>query len=147
MAKNWTLDKLEAMSVHDRHNLFRNAVRLSHTPEGAALKALIEEAGLPFSEGAMLSSTDPAYLKMYDIVHSPGGRAAAIAAVKEGLPGLAGVEPMIREVLGIDYGPHNWGTVIAGSLVGEVMHSAGYRKTGVKPMPPGSVAKTAATWK
>ncbi|WP_340646343.1 hypothetical protein [Phenylobacterium sp.] len=141
------MDDLVKLSVHDRHQLFKNAVRLSHTPDGAALKTLIEEAGLPFSEGAMLSSDDPAYVKMYDIVHSPEGRAAAIAAVKSGLPGLAGVEPMIHEVLGIDYGPHNWGTVIAGSLVGEIMHSAGYRKTGSKPMPPGSVAKTAATWK
>ena len=102
MPKQWTLDYLEALSVHDRHNLFKNAVRLSHTEEGSALKAMIEEAGLPFSEGAMLSSEDPAYLKMYDIVHSPEGRASAISAVNNGLPGLAGVEPMIVEALGVD---------------------------------------------
>lgn len=33
MPKQWTMDDLEAMSGHDRHNLFKNAVRLSNTPE------------------------------------------------------------------------------------------------------------------
>lgn len=147
MAKHWTLDDLEAMSPHDRHTLFKNAVRLSHTPEGAALKAMIDEAGLPFSENAMPSSDDPLVLKMYDIVNSPEGRAAAVASTKNDLPALAGVDPLLSQTLGADYGPHNWGTVIAGSMVGELMQSLGYRKVGRKSMPPGSVAKTAATWR
>jgi hypothetical protein len=135
------------MSPHDRNNLFKNAVRLSHTAEGAALKKLIEDAGLPFSESAMPSSDDPLVLKMHEIVHSQEGRTAAIASTKMGLPALAGVDPLLSQALGVDYGPHNWGTIIAGSMVGELMHSLGYKKTGRKSMPPGSVAKTAATWR
>lgn len=146
MPKQWTMDDLEAMSVHDRHNLFKNAVRLSNTPEGAALKAMIEDAGLPFSEGKMPASDDPLVVEMHEIINSPDGRAAAVAATKAGLPALAGIEPSIHDALGADYGPHNWGTVIAGSMVGEMMQSLGYRKAGRKNMPDGSIAKTAATW-
>ncbi len=147
MPKQWTLDDLEAMSVHDRHNLFKNAARLSHTPAGAALKAMIIEAGLPFSEGVMPSSNDPLVIKMYEVINSPEGRATTVSATARGLPALAGIEPAIVEALGVDYGPHNWGTVIAGSMVGELMQTLGYRKVGRKNMPEGSVAKTAATWK
>lgn len=147
MPKQWTLDDLEEMSVHDRHQLFKNAARLSHTPEGAALKALIEEAGLPFSDSAALRDDDPIFLKMESVVNSPEGRAAAVTATKAGLPALAGVDPLIQEALGVDYGPHNHGTVNAGWLVGQVMQTLGYRKAGRGNMPDGSVAKTAATWR
>jgi hypothetical protein len=146
MPKQWTLDDLEAMSLHDRHTLFKNAVRLSHTPEGASLVALIREAGLPFSEDKMPTADDPLVLAMHERVNSPAARSGAVEATKQGLPALAGVEPLIVEALGADYGPHNWGTVIAGSMVGELMQSLGYRKVGRKDMPPGSIAKTAATW-
>jgi hypothetical protein len=69
---------------------------------------------------------------MYDAINSPEGRAGAVKATKDGEPALAGVEPLIRAALGVDYGPHNWMTVIAGSMVGEMMQSLGYRKVGRK---------------
>lgn len=31
MPKQWTVDDLEALSPHDRHTLFKNAARQSHT--------------------------------------------------------------------------------------------------------------------
>lgn len=104
MPKQWTLDDLESISVHDRHNLFKNAIRLAHTPAGAALLKMIEEAGLPFSEDKMPSSDDPIVLKMYNVINSPEGRAGAAKATKEGQAALAGVEPLIRAALGADYG-------------------------------------------
>jgi hypothetical protein len=146
MAKQWTIEDLGALSVHDRATLFRNASRLAHTPEGSALKALLLEAGLPFSEEGMLSSDDPICLKMHDIIFSPEARDSAVAATKAGLPAMAGVDPLLQIALGVDYGPHNWGTVIAGSMVGEVMQSLGYRNLRQGKLPAGCVAKTAAMW-
>ena len=94
----------------------------------------------------MLASNDPITLRMHEIIFSPEGRVAAVAATKASMPALAGVEPMLQEALGVDYGPHNWGTVIAGSFIGELMQMLGYRKIGRKPLPSSCVAKTAATW-
>jgi hypothetical protein len=146
MAKKWTLDDLKVMSVHQRADLYRNACRLGHTPDGAALKKLCEEAGLPFSEDGCLPMDDPITIKMSDIITSKEGRDAALAATKAGLPAMAGIDPMLQVALGSDYGPHNMGTATAGGLVGELMQSLGYKKSGQKPLPPNCVAKTAATW-
>lgn len=146
MATQWTIDRLESLSVHDRATLYKNASRLADTPDGAALRQLLEEAGLPFSEEGMLSSNDPIVLKMRDVIFSPEGRAGAVAATKAGRPALEGVEPLLQEALGVDYGPHNWGTVIAGSMIGELMQTLGYRKNGRKTLAPFCKAKTAAMW-
>jgi hypothetical protein len=147
MAKQWTPDELKALSVHDRGNLYQSASRLAHTPEGADLKKRIEEAGLPFSESACLTMDDPITMRMHEIIHSPRGREAAIEAVRLGMPAMAGIDPMLQVALGSDYGPHNMGTATAGGLVGELMQTLGYKKTGEKALPPHCVAKTAATWK
>lgn len=146
MAKAWTLDELKTRSVHERAELYRNACRLGHTTDGAALKRLLEGAGLPFSEDGCLTLDDPITLKMHEVINSKEGRAAALASVAEGEPALAGIDPMLQVALGSDYGPHNMGTATAGSLVGELMQSLGYKKTGQKSLPTNCVAKTAATW-
>lgn len=82
---------------------------------------------------------------MHNAVHNPTGMAAAA------LEHLwrRGARLYVSEYSRAEaeaLGPHNWMTVIAGSMVGELMQSLGYRKVGRKPMPQGSVAKTAATW-
>lgn len=146
MPASVTLETLKAMSVHDRAALYKNACRLGHTPAGAALKKQLEEAGLPFSEDGCLTNDNPITIKMRDIIFAPVGRNACVAAVKAGLPAMAGVDPMLQVALGSDYGPHNMGTQTAGSIVGELMQSLGYKKTGSKPLPANCVAKTAATW-
>lgn len=56
---------------------------------------------------------------------------------------MAGVDPMLSAALGSQYGGHDT-TSWAGTLVAEVMAEAGYIQTRKKPMPEGSVAKTAA---
>ena len=146
MAKTWTLAELEALSVHDRAQLYKNACRLGHTEKGAALKALIEEAGLPFSEEACLRNDDPITIKMWEIINSPEGKTAALEAVRAGEPAMLGIDPMLQIALGADYGAHNMGTATAGGLVAEVMRSLGYKLTGHKKLPRHCVAKTAATW-
>jgi hypothetical protein len=146
MAKQWTLDDLKLLSVRDRADLYKNACRLGHTPQGASLKRLCEEAGLPFSEDGCLTQDDPIYIKMHEIIYSKDGRDAAVAATKVGLPAMAGIDALLQVALGVDYGPHNMGTATAGGIVGELMHSLGYRKVGQRPLPANCVAKTAAMW-
>ncbi|WP_372782898.1 hypothetical protein [Phenylobacterium sp.] len=147
MAQEWNLERLRAMPVHDRAGLYRNACRLAHTPQGAALKKLLEAAGLPFSEAAALTLDDPISVRMHEVINSPEGRAAAIEATKAGLPAMAGIDPLLQVALGVDYGSHNQGTNTAGWLVGQLMQTLGYRKDGEKPLPAHCVAKTAAMWK
>jgi len=142
----WTAERLEALSVHDRAALYRNACRMGDTPAGAALKALIETVGLPYSEGGMPASDDPLVLRMREVIFSPEGRSAALEATRAGLPAMAGVDPLLQAELGVDYGSHNWGTVIAGSIVGELMQSLGYRNVKQMALPAHCVAKTAAFW-
>ena len=91
--------------------------------------------------------SDPAYLKMQDIVWSNEGRKAAVKATDKGLPALAGIEPRIVAELGERYHPHDGGTMNAGYIVGELMRHLGYIEDGQGKMPEGSVAKTAMKWK
>lgn len=146
MAKKWTLEELKVMSVHTRADLYGNACRLGHTDDGAALKALIEEAGLPYSEEAALKGDDPITITMIRVIYSPEGREAAIAATKADEAAMARVDPLLQVALGVDYGPHNMGTVRAGEIVGTLMRSLGYKKGPIKDLPPHCVAKTAASW-
>jgi hypothetical protein len=134
------------MPMQKRVDLYKNACRLGHTAQGAALKRVIEAVGLPYSEDRCLTKDDPITIKMHDVIYSKEGREAAIAATKVGLPAMAGVDPLLQVALGSDYGPHNMGTQTAGGIVGQLMQSLGYKKTGSSPLPPNCVAKTAATW-
>lgn len=144
---DWTFEKLKALSLHERSTLYANASRLAHTPKGAALKASIEETGLPFSEDACLTMDDPISLKMIDVIYSDDGKAAAIKGVQEKQPAMLYIDPMLQDALNSDYGAHNMGTATAGGIVGKLMMSMGYKKTGSKPLPSHCIAKTAATWK
>lgn len=135
-------NKLRAMSVHDRHQLWINA-RGMDTDEAKKLVQMIESLGLPYSDPTSLTSNDPISIKMTEIIFSPEGKAAAIDATKQGLPALAGVDPMLAAALGVDYGPHNSGTINAGYLVAEMMRTQGYKLTGRKgKLPSNCVAKT-----
>jgi len=146
MAKAWTLNELKAMPVHQRAELYKNACRLGHTPGGAGLKKLIEEAGLPFSEEAALTGDDPITLKMIEVIYSDVGRAAALKWHADGWPAMAGIDPLLQEAFGVDYGPHNRGTIKAGEITGALMRSLGYQKGAERELPEHCVAKTAATW-
>lgn len=146
MSKKWTLVELMGLSVHQRAELYKNASRLGDTPDGAELKAQIEAAGLPYSDDAALKGDDPITITMIKVIYSPEGREAAIAATKAGEAAMARVDPLLQVALGVDYGPHNMGTVRAGEIVGALMRSLGYKKGPVKELPPHCVAQKAATW-
>jgi hypothetical protein len=133
------------MTPEKRANLYQNAVkRRAHG--GQEIIDLIDSSGLPLSAGGMRMS-DPAYLKMQDITWSSDGRKAAIEATENGLPALAGVEPLIVAALADRYHPHDGGTVNAGFIVAELMRHIGYVEDKEGKMPAGSVAKTAMKWK
>ncbi len=88
-------------------------------------------------------STDPIYIGMNEIVNSPEGRTAAIAAASAGLPALAGIDPILSTAFGADYGKHNLSTATAGDFVANLMRSLGYKKMGRKDLPSHCVARTA----
>ena len=146
MAMDITSDDLRAMTVHKRHALYKNACRLGHTPAGTALKTLIEEAGLPFSEAAALRGDDPVTLKMHEIIWSSAGRKAALAATDAGGAAMAGIDPLLQVALCTDYGPHNRGTITASVITGELMQSLGYVQRAQIPLPAHCVAKSATAW-
>jgi len=81
-----------------------------------------------------------------EAINSPEGKEACLSATADGLPALAGVEPLIAAKLGAHYGAHDGLTVPAGYQVDTLMRQLGYKETGKGVMPEGSVAKTAAVW-
>jgi hypothetical protein len=135
--------KLRGMTVHDRHRLWINARKLD-TDEARRLVQMIEVLGLPYSDPGSLKFDDPIFMKMEEIVFSSDGKAAGIEATKNGLPALAGIDPLLSAKLGVDYGSHNDGTINAGYLVAQMMRMQGYKLSGRKgKLPPTCVAKTA----
>jgi hypothetical protein len=137
----YTAEKIKAMSVHDRHTIWKRA-RPRTDPEAKEVTKLIEESGLPYSEEACLRGDDPVTLEIWRIVNE--NSTAMIEATEKGLPAICGVDRLLSEALGVDYGGHNMATATAGSMVAERMRQLGYRNSGKKgKMPPGSIAKTA----
>jgi hypothetical protein len=140
-----TIAKLQAMSAKERENLWVTA-RRHDTEEAQNLVSVIETLGLPYSEHGGMKMDSPIAIKMYEIINSSEGRDACLEATKAGLPALAGVDQLLSEALGVDYHAGNQATHTAGYIVGSLMISLGYELSGRKKMPPGSVAKVAATW-
>ncbi|MFC4254152.1 hypothetical protein GRI97_01865 [Altererythrobacter xixiisoli] len=138
----WTKEKIEALSPEKRETLFHNA-RTSGTPAGQAIIDLMLEHDLLVRTGGGLPRDHPIIQEIEQIIRSDKGKQAAIKASTEGHPAMAGVDPMLSAALGSQYGGHDT-TSWAGTLVAEVMAEAGYIQTRKKPMPEGSVAKTAA---
>jgi hypothetical protein len=145
LAGGWTLEKLEAKTPEERFNVWSNA-RIKGTPEADELARFIEESGLNYAPTGGISMSDPRVLEMRDVIESAEGEEACLKATADGLPALAGVEPMIVERMGSRYGQFSMMTVTAGSIVGELMLSRGFKTEGQKKMPEGSVAQTAAFW-
>lgn len=142
--KTYTLEDLKLMSPERRSQLYHNAVE-RRAKGGQEIIDLIDSSGLPLRSGGMTLS-DPVYLKMEEIIWGQEGRKAALAATEKGLPALCGVEPLLRKELGTRYGPHDMGTVSAGSIIGELMRHLGYTTGGEAKCPDGGVAKTAMKW-
>jgi hypothetical protein len=139
-----TEDQIRAMTSQQRATLYENARRRAEEG-GKAIVDFIDANGLPLSDGEMLSS-DPDYAEMERIIWSAEGRAAALRAVEEGRPALAGVDPLIRAVLGERYHPHNAATINAGVITAALMRHLGYTESGSGAFA-GGVAKSGMKWK
>jgi hypothetical protein len=138
----WTKEKIAALPPERRETLFDNA-RTKGTPEAQKIVRLMLEHDLLVRAGGGLPRDHPVIQEIETIIYSDEGRKAGKQASDQGLPAMAGVDRMLMEALGSSYGSHDT-TSWAGTLMAEVMAEAGYVPTGRKPMPVGSVAKTAA---
>jgi hypothetical protein len=139
----WTEEKLRVLSPVERHNLWKNA-RAKDTDQAKTLVSQIESLDLPYLDPSGLKLDDPAGPEMYKVIFSFEGKTAGVEATLEGLPALAGIEPLIRSALGQQYEKRYEATVQAGYLVALMMDTQGYKRARKKgKMPAGSIAKTA----
>jgi hypothetical protein len=145
VAEQWTEEKIRALSSERRRKLYQNA-KSHRSAQGETLAKLIEEVGLSNPLQSGIDMDDPLVFRIYEIINSQGGKEAAVRAVKDGLPALAGVDPLLAANLGRDYGKHNQTTHTAGSLVAILMRELGYRDTNRAALPEGCVAKTGQLW-
>jgi hypothetical protein len=90
---------------------------------------------------------DPITVKMYELINSPEGRQACVNATVAGRPAIAGIDAMLNDALGVDYGKHNMATHTAGAIVADLMRELGYVKNGQKALPAGCVARSGVFWK
>jgi len=140
----WTLDRLQNLNLREREALFDNA-RTHPGPEADEIIRLLVDHDLLVREGGGLSRDHPVIEAIEDIIRSPAGRSAGKEASDAGKPALAGIDPLLSEALGSDYGQHDT-TSWAGTLTAEIMAEAGYVQTRKAAMPPSCVAKTAAVF-
>ena len=142
MSTKFTLEQLRTISFEARDQLSRNAQKL-RTPEAREIIDLLVKHDLLVTKGGGLPNNHPLILQVEEIARSKVGVEAARAATESGLPGMAGVDPLLQAALGEQYGPlgtTNW----AGQFVAEELRKLGYKQMGQRPLPPGCVAKTAA---
>jgi hypothetical protein len=146
LAGGWTRAKLAGKSTEERHTVWKRARALG-TPAGDVLAHAIESLGLPFSEANGLRMDDPVTIKMFEIINSPEGRQACVNATTANQPAIAGVDAMLNDALGVEYGKHNMATHTAGAIVADLMRELGYVKIGQKALPAGCIARSGVFWK
>ena len=154
MTPKYDVAKIETMSRSELYELHKNAKnKLTHPKKDIAAAAqaiidLIEASGLPYSEEGGLSDDNPIMIEIREIVNSKEAEAAMRKAVADGLPPMAGVDPMLAKALREDYGGHNQATARAGDLVAKKMRQLGFKDTGKEGyLPADCVAKTARIFK
>ena len=142
----WTRSSLAARTAEERYAIWKRA-RSLRTADGNQLAREIERLGLPYAEPGLLAEDDPMRVTMRNIVASPAARAACIEATLDGLPAIAGVDPMLHEALGPGYRKSDEAIATAGALVAELMSSIGYVEAGIKDLPNRYVARRGVFWK
>jgi hypothetical protein len=111
---HWTVEKLRALSLKQRDNLFENA-RAQDTDEARAIIEILVENDLLVRAGGGLTREHPIIQRMEEVIRSTNARHAAVKASDDGLPALAGIDAMLAEALGADYGDYDT-TSWAGTL-------------------------------
>jgi hypothetical protein len=149
----YTFEKLEKMSAKERRDALNNNKSKLSDPKFAELAsfniALIESSGLGHASEKQLEHGDWQLREIEIIINDPANEAAMLKAVAQGEPPLGAIEHLIATKLGNEYRSKRRDTVEAGYLVAKRLYALGYEKIegGDKKMPPGSVAKTAATFR
>ena len=144
MPKEWTLEALRDLPTEKLQSLYRNA-REREEPEAKKLVELIDENDLYRETDGGLPFDHPIMLEIEDICRNPEAVREAIQAAEKGLPALAGMEYRIVEALGPSYGTH-YTTHHAGRCIADEMLSKGWQKAGQKPMPEGTIARSATVF-
>ena len=142
----WTRSGLAARTPQERHAIWKRARRL-RTADGNQLAREIERLGLPYEAPTGLAEDDPLHRRIADIVASPQARSGCIEATLDGLPAIAGVDPLLHDALGPDYRKSDEAVAAAAALVAELMRSLGYVEAGSKALPARYVARSGVFWK
>ena len=146
MAKSvWTDAELQAYSPQQVQTLYRRARAMASDPAAEALSAQIIRLDLLQEEGGGLPWDHPIMLEIKEICSQPEAVEEAVAAAETGLPPLAGMEHRIVAALGDKYGTH-YTTHHAGRCIADEMLARGWVKSTQKPMPEGTVARSATTF-
>jgi hypothetical protein len=138
-----TKEQIESISQEQRHNLWNNAKRKN----AGDLVRMIEASGLPYSDPKGLKLDSPVGREMAKIINSRQGIVAAVEATNQGLPALAGVDPLLQVALGDLYAKTYEATIQAGYLVALMMRTQGYENSGRQGQLTGCVAKTGEIYK
>jgi hypothetical protein len=142
----WTRSSLAARTPAERHAIWKRA-RLLRTADGNQLAREIERLGLPYEEPDRLAEDDPMRAAMAQIVTSPEGRSACVEATLDGLPAIAGIDPLLHDALGRDYRQSDEAVATAHALVAQVMGEQGYAPAGNKTLPSRYIARSGVFWK
>ncbi|HEY9080475.1 hypothetical protein [Magnetovibrio sp.] len=146
MAKDWTPERLKALTPRERARLYENAEKAG-SPAAGALMQMILDLGLALDDGTCVGMDDPLVVEMHRIVFSDEAHAAAAKAVAQGIAPMAVIDPMIAGKLRDRYGKHNMTTHTAGGFVADLMREMGYHDTGRRvTLPDGCVARSAKLW-
>jgi hypothetical protein len=144
MPVEWTLDKLRAKSPKDIQTLYSRA-RTLDDDVARKLVGMILDNDLLVDPNGGLPFDHPDMLEIEAICGEPAAIDEAVAASEAGLPALAGMEYRIVRALGGRYGP-NHTTNHAGRCIRDGMVDRGWKITVQKPMPAGSIAKSATVY-
>jgi len=142
----WTRSSLAARTPAERHAIWKRA-RMLRTADGNQLAREIERLGLPYEEPERLAEDDPMRAQMAEIILSPAGRSACVEATLDGLPAIAGVDPLLHDAFGRDYRQSDEAVATAQTLVAQVMDELGYEPAGSKRLPSRYIARTGVFWK
>lgn len=142
----WTRSSLAARTPEERYAIWKRARGL-RTADGNQLAREIELLGLPYAEPGRLNDDDPMRARMAEIVTSAEGRSACIEATLDGLPAIAGVDPLLHEAFGSAYRLSDEAIATAATLVAELMAAQGYVEAGRKSLPNRYVARSGVFWK
>lgn len=142
----WTRTSLAARTPAERYAIWKRA-RMLRTADGNQLAREIERLGLPYEEPDVLAEDHPMHIALAEIIASPAGRSACVEATLDGLPAIAGVDPLLHDAFGRDYRQSDEAIATAQALVAQVMDTLGYAPAGEKPLPSRYIARAGVFWK